>query len=91
MYTYLCDFAKRCKFSLEHGHRPCSSQCSRKKPGGLAVLLGVSGEPGPDLTVGDWLVFFVSKNRGVERRDFVTLIRVSSQKALQSQVLFPVR
>ena len=38
--------------------------------------------PGPDLTVGDWLVVFVSKNRGVGRGDFVTLIRVSSQKAV---------
>ena len=38
--------------------------------------------PGPDLTVGDWLVFFVSKNRGVGRVDIVTLIRVSSQKAV---------
>ena len=46
--------------------------------------------PGLDLTVGDWLVFFESKNRGVGRGDFVTLIRVSSQKAVQSQVIFPV-
>ena len=77
------------KFSLEHGHRPCSSQCSRKKARELAVLLGVSREPGPDLSVGGWLTCFVSKP-GVGRGDFVTLIRVSCQKALQSQRIFPM-
>ena len=39
------------KLSLEHGHRPCSSQCSR-----------VSVEnPGPDLSVGGWLTCFLCK------------------------------
>ena len=42
------------KFSLEHGHRPCSSQCSR-----------VSVEsPGPDLSVGGWLTCFLCKPGG---------------------------
>ena len=58
------------KFSLEHGRRPCASQpeCSRKKARGLAVLLGVSREPGPDLSVGGWLTCFVSKPGGREGR-----------------------
>ena len=46
--------------------------------------------PGPDLTVGAWLTdFFCLKSKGVRRGDFVTLIRVSSQKAVQSQGILP--
>ena len=48
------------KFSLEHGLRLCSSQCSRKKTPGLAVLLGVSS-PDPDLSMGGWLTCLVWK------------------------------
>ena len=77
------------KFSLEHGHRPCSSQCSWKKTRGLAVLLGVSREPRPRPICGGVADLFCVKTRGVGRGDFVTLIRVSCQKAVQSQRIFP--
>ena len=76
------------KFSLKHGHR--SSQCSRKKTRGLAILLGVSEspEPRPRPNCGWVADLFCVKTRGVGREDFVTLIRVSSQKAVQSQGIF---
>ena len=46
--------------------------------------------PGPDLSVGGWVAdLFCVKPRGVGRGDFVTLIRVSCQKAVQSQRSFP--
>ena len=81
------------KFSLEHGHRPCASQCSRKKKTknrGLAVLLGVSREPRPRPIRGWVADLFGAKTSGAGRGDFVTLIRVSCQKAVQSQRIFPV-
>ena len=89
---YLCDFAKRCplRFLLKHGHRPCSSQCSRKKTRGLAVLLGVIWELWPRPIRGWVASLFWVKTRGVGRGDFVTLVRVSCQKAVQSQRIFPV-
>ena len=67
------------KFSLEHGHHPCSSQCSRKKKKtkkrGLVVLLGVSREPRPRPIRGWVACLFCVKTRVVGRGDFVTLIR----------------
>ena len=41
--------------------------------------------------MGGLLAFLCVKSRGVGRGDFVTLIRVSSQKAVQSQGIFPAR
>ena len=71
------------KFSLEHGHRQTS--VAR----GLAVLLGVNREPRPR-PIREWVAdLFCVKTRGVGRGDFVTLIRVSCQKAVQSQRIFP--
>ena len=59
------------QFSLEHGLCPCSSQCTRKKTRGLAVLLGVSREPRP---IRGWVAdLFCVTIRGVGRGDFVTL------------------
>ena len=56
------------EFSLEHGHRTCSSQCSRKKKGnnnrGLGVLLGVSREPRPRPIRGWVASLFCVKTRG---------------------------
>ena len=78
-------------FSLEHGHSPCSSQCSRKKTRGLGVLLGVSRQPRakPDPWVGGFLVF--SENQGVGGGgDFAHLIRVLRQNAVKSQRMIPV-
>ena len=69
--------------------RPCSSQCCRKKTRRMAVLLGVSREPRPR-PIGGWVAFlFCVKTRGLGRGDFVALIRVSCQKAVQSQGIFP--
>ena len=63
---------------------------ARKKTRGLAVLLGVSREPRPSPIHGCVADLISVKTRGVGRGDFVTLIRVSCQKALQSQRIFPV-
>ena len=53
-------------------------------------MLGVSKEPRPIPNCG-WLAgFFVSKVGG-RGGDFVTLTRVSSQKAVQSRGIFPPR
>ena len=78
------------KFSLEHGHLTCSSQRSRKKTSGLAVLLGVSRELRPRPIRGLVAALFCAKTRELGRGDSVTLIRVLYQKALQSQIIFPV-
>ena len=85
IYIYLCDFSKRCtlSFRLNTG---ISSQCSRKKNRGLAVLLGVSRESRPRPTRGWVADLFCVKTRGVRRGDFVTLNTVSCQKAVQSQI-----
>ena len=72
--------------SLEHG---CPSQCRRRKPEGLAVLLGVSREPRPTPIRGWVANLFCVKTKGVGREDFVTLIRDSSEKAVrQNQGIF---
>ena len=63
--------------------------CSRKKTRGLAVLLGVSREPIPRPVRGWVADLFCVKTRGVGRGDFVTLIRVSCQKEVQSQRILP--
>ena len=58
------------KLLLEHGHRPCSSQCGwekkkKKKGRRLAVLLSVSWEPRPRPIRG-WVAYlFCVKTRGV--------------------------
>ena len=55
------------KFLLEHGHRPCSSQCGwekKKKAGGLLSCWVSAESAGPDLSVGRWLPCFVWKPRG---------------------------
>ena len=72
-------------FSLEHGW------VAGKKNGACCLPRCQLAESpaGPDLSVGGWLTCFVSK-LGVGRGDFVTLIRVSSEKAVQSQGIFPV-
>ena len=74
------------KFSLEHGHLPCSRRCSREKKKQAACCLatvGVSREP-RHRPIRGWVAdLFGAKIRGVGRGDFVTLIRVSCQKAVQ--------
>ena len=66
----------------------CSSQCRGEKTTGLAVLLGVSREPRPRPIHGWVADLFSVKIRRVGRGDFVTLVGVSSQKAVQSQRIF---
>ena len=69
--------------------RPCSSQYCRKKNRRLAVVLGVSRELRPR-SIRGWVAFlFCVKTRRLGRRNFVALIRVSCQKAVQSQGMFP--
>ena len=51
-------------------------------------MLGVSREPRSRLIRGWVADLFCLKIRGVGRGDFVTLVRVSSQKAVQSQRIF---
>ena len=75
------------KFSLEHVNQ---TSAARKKTRGLAVLLGVSRELRPRPIRGRVTDLFCVKTRRVGRGDFVTLIRVSCQKAVQSQIIFPV-
>ena len=95
--SYLCDFTERCplSFFLNMGIPVFKPVQPEKKTGGLASCQ-VSGEsPGPELTMGGWLAFFFFfflrvKSRGVGRGNFVTLIRISRQKAVQSQGVFPV-
>ena len=60
-----------------------------KKAGGLLSCQVSAESPGLDLTVGGWLTCFVSKLGGEGGDSFVTLIRFSSQKAVQSQGIFP--
>ena len=57
---------------------------------GLGVLLGVGREPRPRPIRGWVASLFCVKTRGVGRGDFVTLVRVLCQKAVQSQRIFPV-
>ena len=89
---YLCDFAKRCplSFRLNTGIARVQASVAGKKIRGLAVLLGVSREPRPRPIRGWVTDLFCVKTRGVGRGDFVTLIRVLCQKAVQSQRIFPV-
>ena len=64
----------------------------RKRNRGLAVLLGVGRDPRRRPNCG-WLADLFCAKRGGGgggRGDFVILIRVSSQKAVQSQGIFPV-
>ena len=82
---YLCDFAERCplSFRLNTG---ISSQCSRKTNQGACSLARcqqrVQAQP-----IRGWVAdLFCVKTRGVRRGDFVTLNRVSCQKAVQSQI-----
>ena len=93
IYIYLCDFAKRCPLSfclnVTGIARVQARVQGREKTSGLVVLLGVSREPRPKPIRGWVADLFRVKTRGVGRGDFVTLIRVSCQKAVQSQRIFP--
>ena len=93
LYIYLCDFAKRCPLSFRLNvtgiARVQARVQGREKTSGLAVLLGVSREPRPRPIRGWVADLFCVKTRGVGRGDFFTLIRVSCQKAVQSQRIFP--
>ena len=67
-----------------------SRQCSlKKKTTGLAVLLGVNRELRLRPIRGCVADLFCVKTRGVGRGEFVILIRVSCQRAVQSQRIFP--
>ena len=78
------------KFSLEHRRCPCSSQCSPEKNQGAWRLARCQQRAQAQTYpwVGGFLV--LCENQGVGRGGFVTLIRVLCQKAVQSQIIFPV-
>ena len=78
----LCHFSKRCPQSF-------GLIVAGKKTRGLAVLLGVSREPIPRPVRGWVADLFCVETRGVGRGDFVTLIRLSCQKEVQSQRILP--
>ena len=88
----LCDFAKRCLLSvrLNTGIARVQASVFGKKTRGHAILRSVSREPRHRPTRGGVASLFCVKTRGVGRGDFVTLIRVLCQKAVQSQRIFPV-
>ena len=97
--TCLCDFAKRCplRFRLNTSEGLVHASVAGKKKtknktktGGLPSCQVSAESPGPDLSAGGWYPCSVSEPEGVGRGDFVTLIRVSSQKAVQIQRIFPV-
>ena len=83
------------KFSLNTGIARIQASVAgkkRKRNRGLAVLLGVGRDPRRRPNCG-WLADLFCAKRGGGgggRGDFVILIRVSSQKAVQSQGIFPV-
>ena len=88
----MCDFSKRCRLSfyLNMGFAHLEASVAEKKTRGLAILLGVSREPRPR-PISAWVAdLFCFKIRGAGRGDFFTLVRVSSQKAVQCQKMFPV-
>ena len=88
----LCDFAKRCllSFRLNTGIAHVQASVFGKKTRGRAILRSVSREPRHRPIRGGVASLFCVKTRGVGRGDFVTLIRVLCQKAVQSQRIFPV-
>ena len=65
-YNHLCEFAKGCPltFRLNTG---VQASVAGKKPGGLAILLGVSREPRPTPIRGWVANLFCVKTRGVGR------------------------
>ena len=90
-HLYLCDFAKRCplSFRLNMGITCVQARVAGKKQR-VAVLLGVSRELRPRPICGWVAELFCVKPIGVGRGDFVTLIRVWCQKAVQSYRIFPL-
>lgn len=93
-YIYMCDFVKKGPnkgFRLNTGIALVhSSQCRRKKDHG-ACRLARRQKRAQAKTYHRWVAFlFCAKTRGLGRGDFVTLIIVLSQKARQSQEIFPV-
>ena len=68
---------------------PAKYSVAGKKTRALAVLLGVSRESRPRPIRGWVADLFCAKTRGIGREEFVTLTRVSCQKAVQSQRIFP--
>ena len=63
---------------------------AKRCPLSFRVLLDVSREPRPEPIRGWVASLFSVKNQGGRGGDFVTLIRVLCQKAVQSQRIFPV-
>ena len=88
---YLCDFAKRCplRFRLNTGIARVQASVAGKKNHGACCLARCQQKAQPRPICGWVADLLCVKTRGVGRGDFVTLIRVSCQKAVQSQRIFP--
>ena len=63
---HLCDFAKRCSFSirLNTGIASVQARVAKKNPGGLGVMRGVSIQPSPRPNSGWVNGFFCAKRVG---------------------------
>ena len=88
---YLCDFAKRCllSFRLNTCIAPVQASVAGKKSEACRLArCRLRARPRP---IRGWVAsLFCVKTRRVGRGDFVTLVRVLCQKAVQSQRIFPV-
>ena len=88
----LCDFAKRCplSFRLNTSIGRVQASVAGKKQGAWR-LARYQQRAQAQTSIRGWVAsLFCVKTRGVGRGDFVTLIRVLCQKAVQSQIIFPV-
>ena len=82
----VCDFTKRCllSFRLNTGIARVQASVFGEKTGGITSCKVSAESPGPDLSVGGGF-FVLCENQGGREGDFVALIRVLCQKAVQSQ------
>ena len=87
----MCDFAKRCllSFRLNTGIARVQASVAGKNQGACRLpRCQLKAQAQTYTWVGGFLV--LCENQGVGRGDFVTLVRVLCQKAVQSQRIFPV-
>ena len=78
----------RLKTGIARGQASVAGKKKNKKKQGTCCLARCELRPRP---IRGWVAdSFYVKSRGVGRGDFVTLIRVSCQKTVQGQIIFPV-
>ena len=76
------------KFLLEHGDARVQASVAENQGACRLARCQLRTQAQTYLWVGGFLV--LCENQGVGRGDFVTLTRLSCQKAVQSQRIFPV-